>query len=87
MIAVSTFHVMMNTISKQVNDDNIEKLGLPTKWQGRNEWADCSIELKSQWTHMLFLLTDAVEKEKNKDLDQYLNTLWSLIIDFDRLEQ
>jgi hypothetical protein len=83
MIAVSTFHIMMNTISKQVNDNNIQKLGLPTKWQGRNEWADCSIELKSQWTHMLFLLTEATEQENNGEIDQYIDTLWSLILDFD----
>lgn len=83
MIAVSTFHIMMNTISKQVNDNDIEKLGLPSTWQGRNEWADCSVELISQWTHMLFLLTEATEQEKNGEIDQYIDTLWSLILDFD----
>lgn len=83
MIAVSIFHIMMNTISKQVNDKDIEKLGLPSTWKGCCEWADCSIELKSQWTHMLFLLTDATEQEKNMEIDQYIDTLWSLILDFD----
>ena len=74
MIAVSTFHVMMNTISKQVNDNNIQKLGLPT---------ECALMTQTQWTHMLFLLTDAVELEDDQKIDQYLSPLWAILLEFD----
>jgi len=83
MIAVSTFHIMMNTISKQVNDKDIKKLGLPTEWQGRNEWADCALMTQTQWTHMLFLLTDVVELEDNHNIDKYLSPLWAILLEFD----
>ena len=82
MIAVTTFHILMNTVSKQVPSVDLEKLGLPPLWQGQHDWTDYVISSDAEWQSTLFLLTDCLELKQNDQIDRYVTRLWSLNLVF-----
>lgn len=78
MVAKTLFHILLSNLERKENIEALKESGLPTQWDGRNQWADVEIHTREQWDNTLHMLLEAVENENNTVIDPFLTPLFSV---------
>jgi hypothetical protein len=72
MLANAIYFILMSNLEKLEGTDALTARGLSLDYLGRGAWGFVPIHTQEQWQEVFMMLIDAVDTERNTEIDRCL---------------